>query len=76
MSASHAAPITTITHDDALSESHGFMLGHREKAQRTLDRELKAGLPPLVALAKAGRAIRAARRAQIMHLAEMPYRTA
>lgn len=76
MSTTHAAPITTITHDDALSESHGFMLGHREEAQRILRKELHAGLPPLVALAKAGRAIRAARRAQIMHLAELPYRTA
>jgi hypothetical protein len=52
------------------------MLGHREEAQRILRKELHAGLPPLVALAKAGRAIRAARRAQIMHLAELPYRTA
>jgi ribosomal protein L34 len=73
MSASHAAPISTIAHDDALTESHGFMVGHREEAQRTLDRELKAGLPPRVALAKAGRAILAARRAQIMHLAELPH---
>ncbi len=73
MSASHAAPITTITTGDVLCESHGFMLGHREEAQRRLDKELKAGLPPRVALAKAGRAIRAARRAQIMHLAELPH---
>jgi hypothetical protein len=49
------------------------MVGHREEAQRRLDKELKAGLPPRVALAKAGRAIRAARRAQIMHLAELPH---
>ncbi len=76
MNSSHAAPVTTIAHGEGLSESHGFMVGRREEAQRTLDRELKAGLPPLVALAKAGRAIRAARRAQIMHLAELPHLTA
>lgn len=76
MSSIHAAPVTTIAHDDSLSESHGLMLGHRANAQHILDRELKAGLPPRVALAKAGRAIRAGRRAQIMHLVELPHLTA
>lgn len=70
MSASHAAPISTIAHDDALTESHGFMVGHREEAQRTLDRELKAGLPPMLALAKAGRSIKAGHLALIKHRAE------
>jgi hypothetical protein len=66
----------TIANDDVLSEAHGLMVGHREEAQCTLDKELKAGMPPLVALAKAGRAIRAAQRAQIMHLAELQFRAA
>jgi hypothetical protein len=52
------------------------MLGHREEAQRILDRELKAGMPPRSALAMAGRAIRAASRAHVMHLAELPFATA
>ena len=76
MPSGHAVPITTITTGDVLCESHGFMVGHREEAQRILDKELKAGLPGREALAKAGRAIRAGRRAQIMHLAELPHLTA
>jgi hypothetical protein len=71
MSSSHAAPVSTIAHSDALTESHGFMVGHREEAQRTLERELKAGLPPLVALRKAARSIKAGHRALIKHRAEL-----
>jgi len=52
------------------------MVGHREEAQRILDRELKAGMPPKSALAMAGRAIKAASRARVMHLAELPFATA
>jgi len=52
------------------------MVGHREEAQRIYDRELKAGMPPKSALAMAGRAIKAARRARVMHLAELPFATA
>lgn len=76
MPKSDAAPKTTITDGDSLTESHRLMVGHRERAQRILDRELKAGMPPLRAVAMAGRAIRAARRAQIQHLAELPFATA
>lgn len=72
----HAAPVPTITDGDVLTDSHLLMVGHREEAQRILDRELKAGLPPLVALAKAGRAIKAASRARVMHLVELPFATA
>lgn len=74
MNSTHAAPVTTITDGD--TESHRFMVGHRERAQRILDQELKAGMPPLVAMRKAGRAIKAASRARVMHLAELPYATA
>ena len=75
MNMSHAAPVgTTIA--DGETESHRLMVGHREEAQRTLDRELRAGMPPLVAMRKAGRAIKAASRARVMHLAELPYATA
>jgi len=73
MTSDHAAPVTTINDGDVLTESHRLMVGHRERAQRILDKELKAGLPPLVALRKAGRAIQAASRARVMHLAELPY---
>jgi hypothetical protein len=76
MNVSHAVPMSTITSGDVICESHGLMVGHREEAQRILDRELNAGISPRQALAKAGRAIRAGRRAQIMHLAELPYATA
>jgi hypothetical protein len=76
MTSDHAAPKSTITTGDVICESHGLMVGHREEAQRILDKELKAGLSPRLAMAKAGRAIRAARRAQIMHLAELPFANA
>lgn len=77
MSQAHAAPVpTTIADGEALTESHTLMVGHRERAQRILDRELRAGMPPLVALAKAGREIRAASRARVMHLVELPFATA
>jgi hypothetical protein len=72
----HAAPVSTITDGEVLTDSHQLMVGHREEAQRILDRELKAGLPPLVALTKAGRAIKAASRARVMHLVELPHATA
>lgn len=71
MSSSHAAPVSTIAHGDPLTESHGFMVGHREEAQRAYDRALEAGLPPEVALAKAARPIKAGHRALIMHRAEL-----
>lgn len=77
MTTTHAAPVpTTITVGGDLTESHRLMVGHREEAQRILDRELKAGMPPKSALAMAGRAIKAASRARVMHLAELPYATA
>lgn len=77
MSSVHAAPVqTTITDGEVLTDSHALMVGHREEAQRILDRELKAGMPPRSALAMAGRAIKAASRARVMHLAELPYATA
>jgi hypothetical protein len=77
MSSSHAAPLsTTITDGEALTDSQALMVGHREEAQRILDRELKAGMPPKSALAMAGRAIKAASRARVMHLAELPFATA
>jgi hypothetical protein len=77
MNSSHAAPVpTTITDGDVLTESHQLMVGHREEAQRIYDRELKAGMPPRSALAMAGRAIKAASRARVMHLAELPFATA
>ena len=77
MSSFHAAPVpTTINDGTVLTESHALMVGRREEAQRILDRELKAGMPPKSALAMAGRAIRAASRARVMHLAELPYATA
>jgi hypothetical protein len=72
----HAAPVPTITDGEVLTESHRLMVGHREEAQRILDRELKAGMPPKSALAMAGRAIKAGTRALIMHRAELPYATA
>jgi len=74
MTSDHAVPVTTIADSD--TESHRFMVGRREEAQRIFDRELKAGMPPLVAIRKAGRAIKAASRARVMHLAELPYATA
>lgn len=74
---SDAAPVpTTIADGVVLTESHQLMVGHREEAQRILDRELHAGMPPLVALRKAGRAIKAASRARVMHEAELPFATA
>lgn len=77
MSSIHAAPVlTTITDGEVLTESHALMVGHRERAQRIYDRELKAGMPPKSALLKAAGAIRAASRARVMHLAELPYVTA
>ncbi len=77
MNSAHAAPVpTTIADGEVLTESHGLMVGHREEAQRILDRELKAGMPPKSALAMAARAIKAASRARVMHLAELPYATA
>jgi len=77
MSQADAAPVpTTIADGEVLTESHQLMVGHREEAQRIYNRELKAGLPPLVALKKAGRAIKAGSRARVMHLAELPYVTA
>ncbi len=76
MSSGHAAPVSTITDDEVLTDSHQLMVGHREEAQRILDRELKAGMPPRSALAMAGRAIKAASRARVMHLAELPFATA
>ena len=77
MPKSDAAPVpTTITDSEVLTDSHRFMVGRREEAQRILDRELKAGMPPRSALAMAGRAIKAASRARVMHLAELPYATA
>lgn len=77
MTTTHAAPVpTTITDGEALTDSHALMVGHREEAQRILDRELRAGMPPKSALAMAGRAIKAASRARVMHLAELPFATA
>lgn len=76
MPSSDAARATKITDVEFLTDSHQLMVGHREEAQRILNRELKAGMPPRSALAMAGRAIRAASRAHVMHLAELPYRTA
>jgi hypothetical protein len=76
MTTDHAAPVSTINDGDVLTDSHRLMVGHRERAQRILDRELKAGMPPRRALAMAGRAIRAASRARVMHLAELPFATA
>lgn len=77
MTSDHAALVpTTIADGEVLTESHTLMVGHREEAQRILDRELKAGMPPRSALAKAGRAIKAASRARVMHQAELPYATA
>lgn len=76
MSASHAAPSTTITTGDVLSESHGLMLQRREDAQRIFERELLAGASKGEALAKAGQMIRAGSRALIQHRAEMAYRAA
>lgn len=77
MSQAHAAPVpTTIADGEVLTESHALMVGHRERAQRILDRELKAGMPPKSALLKAAGAIKAASRARVMHLAELPYATA
>lgn len=76
MNLAHAVPMSTIATGELICESHGLMVGHREEAQRILDRELNAGLSPRHALAKAAQAIRAGRRAQIMHLAELPYVTA
>lgn len=77
MSSIHAAPVQTkITDGDDLTESHTLMVGRREEAQVILDRALKAGASRKSALALAARAIKAARRAQIMHLAELPYATA
>lgn len=74
---SDAAPVpTTIADGVVLTDSHQLMVGHREEAQRILDRELHAGMPPLVALRKAGRAIKAASRARVMHEAELPFATA
>jgi len=76
MSKSDAAPVKqTIADGEVLTESHQLMVGHREEAQRILDRELKAGMPPRSALAMAGRAIKAASRARVMHLAELPFAT-
>jgi hypothetical protein len=75
MSASHAAPISTIAAGRIFNESHGLMVGHRAEAQRILDKALRAGLPGEEALRKAGRAIRAGQRAQIMHLVELPHGT-
>ena len=76
MTSIHAAPMSTITTDDVARDPRALMVGHREEAQRILDKALKAGLPQAEALAKAGRAIRAGRRAQIMHLVELPHLTA
>lgn len=77
MPQAHAVPVsTTINDGEVLTDSHALMVGHREEAQRILDRELKAGMPPRSALAMAGRAIKAASRARVMHLAELPYATA
>lgn len=77
MSQADAAPVpTTIADGESLTDSHRLMVGHREEAQRILDRELKAGMPPSSALAMAGRAIKAASRARVMHMAELPYATA
>ncbi|HEY5052148.1 MAG TPA: hypothetical protein VII45_01930 [Solirubrobacterales bacterium] len=73
MPSGHADPIATITTDDVLTESQGFMLGRREEAQRILSRELKAGLSLREALTKARRPIRAGQLAQIKHRAELPY---
>lgn len=76
MSKVDAAPVQkTIADGEVLTESHQLMVGHREEAQRILDRELKAGMPPRSALAMAARAIKAASRARVMHLAELPYAT-
>lgn len=75
MTSAHAVPVGT-TIPDGGTESHRLMVGHREEAQRIFKRELDRGLPPLVALRKAGRAIKAASRARVMHLAELPYATA
>ena len=77
MNSGHAAPVpTTIADGDVLTESHALMVGHREEAQRILDRELNAGMPPRSALARAARAIKAGSRALAMHRAELPYATA
>ena len=77
MNSAHAAPVlTTIADGEVLTESHQLMVGHRERAQEILDRELKAGMPPKSALLKAAGAIKAASRARVMHLAELPYVTA
>lgn len=69
----HAAPVPTITDGCALTDSPPFMVGHREETQRGLDRELKAGLPPLVVLTKVDRAIKAAIPRRVMHWVELPY---
>ncbi len=76
MSTSHAAPNTTITTRDVLSESRQLMLQRREDAQRIFEREVRAGASDDEALAKAGPMIRAGRRALIKHRAEMAYLTA
>jgi hypothetical protein len=77
MSQAHAAPVpTTITDGEVLTESHALMVGHREEAQRIIDRELKAGMPPKSAIFRARGAIKAASRARVMHLAELPFVTA
>ena len=67
---------TTIADGEVLTDSHRLMVGHREEAQRTLDRELKAGLPPRFAFAMRGRAIRAASRLRLPRLAGPPFATA
>jgi hypothetical protein len=76
MSASHAAPITTITTGDVLSESLGLMKQRREDAQRIFSREVLAGASKEEALAKAGPMIRAGHLALIKHRAEMAYAAA
>jgi hypothetical protein len=76
MSQADAAPVDmTIADDDARTVSPRPMVGRREEAQRSLDRELKGGLPPLI-LAMAGSAFSAVSRGGLPGLAGLPYATA
>ncbi len=73
MHSGHAAPVPRIAAGSGAVESRGLMLAHRTEAQRLFEAALQGGLSHGQALAKASRAIRAARRAQVMYRAELAH---
>lgn len=73
MRGSSAVPTLTIPAEAGAIESHRLMLAHRTEAQRLFESALQGGLSHRQALAKASRAIRAARRAQVMYRAELAH---